>query len=778
MRPTHARFGAILAALTLVAPTLGCGSDDGTGGAGGSDNPYQCVLKATQLDCKASIEVRDANGVTLNSGANVKVPVGNVATGKHIDLKFSISNTANAASAALLQIQDILVGYEAKSSDEAEKGLAFQCLDKTGTIPCSQMKGKWERVVPSGVNNAGWTQKLDFIIRYKRYDDQARVASVILKVLGDPTLKGNQFLVRFGTDLGSPKIQMSPPALDFQQVKPGAEGDKKFQVTNTGDALLELKSMNLTGSAGFTLHQTKGGKGHLPNTKPLQFDPPIGIEPGKSKEFWVKFKAKDDKGKQGKVVVSTNDPSPGENGTLLITANAQLPCMKLQPASKVNFGGIKLGEPTEREVKICNCGGVPLVVEKINFGDATNSDEYALDYKNTSQKYPGVDAKKGPTKDKPINIKVNDCAPFNVVYTPSDESPVDKATGEPKPDIAEIVINSNAFTDKKTVICEGIGVKKTCPTAKVTVKEGEEVIPQTMLHLKGDQSKATGGGTIKKYKWTVKQPAGSNQVFVPGDAFPNPTFTANAAGEYEFCLNVWDQNDKKSCSPGCVTVLVLPEEAIHVELLWKTPADPDETDTGPAAGADMDLHFAHPYAQGPDIDCDKKPDPWFSNPFDTFWFNPNPNWGSANPKINDDPSLDLDDTDGAGPENLNLDDPEGKVGKPVQYAVGVHYWNDHGFQTSYATVNIYIMGVLALQISKVKMDVLDMWYVGKINWPNTMSQGVLDPFQICYQSGNPCKGGKRWLPKGDYCITPCYVNPAFTATQSGANPTVCKNKKP
>ncbi|MBP48189.1 MAG: hypothetical protein CMH53_09660, partial [Myxococcales bacterium] len=350
-----------------------------------------------------------------------------------------------------------------------------------------------------------------------------------------------------------------------------------------------------------------------------------------------------------------------------------------------------------------------------------------------------------------------------------------------KPDIAEVKLASNAFSSKNSVLCEGIGVIQTCPTAKVVVQEGEEVIPQTTLHLKGDQSQPTGGGSINKYKWTAKQPGGSNQVFVPSSSFPNPTFTANAAGEYEFCLEVWDNSDQKSCVPACVTVLVLPEEAIHVELLWKTPADPDETDTGPAAGADMDLHFAHPLASSFDIDCDGKLDPWFSNPYDTFWFNPNPNWGSINPNVNDDPSLDLDDTDGAGPENLNLDEPEGKVGAPKFYHVGVHYWNDHGFGTSYATVNVYIMGVLALQLDKVEMDVLDMWYVGKINWPNSMSaKGItVDPFQICYQTGDPCdkaNPGKRWVPKGDWCITPCYVNPAFTATQSGASASSCKKK--
>ena len=775
-------------ALMVLTTTMGCGADSGsTNAAAGA---YDCI-SGQEIDCAAVAELRDGNGLVKAPNSVVSVPLGNVQTGQHVDMKFSLGNTAAAVSASLLQIGGIRVGsksggaYEAATAAEAAEGPAFQCFGPDGTTPCDQMVGKWPKVAPAGVTNnspaANWTNKLDFVIRYKRYDDQAREATVMLRFVGDPKWKDAEFPVRIGTALGSPNIQLSPSTVAFDAVAPGSDATEEFKVTNTGDALLEVRSFVFVADNNFTLIVDNGGgvQEHKPNGAPIKFEPTIPVKPNESATFKVKFAAKDDAQRQGTIVIETNDVSTddGKDNKLIITANAHLPCMKLEPSGKLDFGGIKLGEPTEKELTIRNCGGVPLIVEKLEFDDAgTNSSEFALSYKVTNAKFPEVDATKGPTKEKPLVIKVNETAPIGVIYTPSDESPIDPATKQPKPDIATVKVTSNAYSAKDSVVCEGTGVTKTCPTAKIGIKEGEEVIPQTMLHLKGDGSQATGGGQVKKYKWTAKQPAGSNQVFVPGPTFPNPTFTANAAGEYEFCLEVWDQNDVKSCNPGCVTVLVLPEEAIHVELLWKTPADPDETDTGPAAGADMDLHFTHPLALGPDLDCDGKPDPWFSNPFDTFWFNPNPNWGSANAQVNDDPSLDLDDTDGGGPENLNLDDPEGTIVKPTQYSVGVHYWNDHGFKESQATVNIYIMGVLALQISKVKMNVLDMWYVGKINWPNTMSSGTLDPFQICFQNGDPCSGGKRWLPKGDYCITPCYVNPSFTATQSGANAAACKKK--
>jgi len=289
----------------------------------------------------------------------------------------------------------------------------------------------------------------------------------------------------------------------------------------------------------------------------------------------------------------------------------------------------------------------------------------------------------------------------------------------------------------------------------------------------------------------VKQPPGSNQPLLPNAKFPNPTLLANAAGEYTFCLEVVDANGTKSCQQTCKTVLVVPNNAVHVELLWDTPADPDQTDTGPMAGADLDLHFAHELAFGPDLDCDGAGDPWFSNPFDCFWYNANPiQWGSMSPAKKDDPRLDLDDTDGAGPENLNLEEPEGTAAAPTYYSVGVHYWNDHGFGTSYATVKIYMQGATVVAYPKTKMDPLDMWYVGKINWPNQLLGEAAAPVTTCYQTGDQClfltdpqnpKAGKMWkpatAPNADFCMTKCYINQSFVAAAGGtAQAAACKKK--
>ncbi len=435
---------------------------------------------------------------------------------------------------------------------------------------------------------------------------------------------------------------------------------------------------------------------------------------------------------QGTLVFFTNDPSEPSGTKVDLTANEQGPCIKVNP-KKVQFGGKLVGVKSVLPIEIISCGTAPLSVTKIQFV-ADSDPDFALD----TTTLIGFEDGSSPSKDGPLEIPINLQATLNVNYVPAQESPLGN-DGQYISDVATILIESNAFEAILEIEVTGLGVTKVCPTAVGVIQEGQEVIPQTVLHLFGDQSFAPAG-EISSWKWTVEQPTGSQSAFVPSDTFPNPTFEANTAGTYEFKLHVWDQAQVKSCTWWVQEVAVLPDEAIHVELLWATPNDPDETDEGPEAGSDVDLHFVHDqYAKsGPDLDNDGQNDPWFDQPFDCFWFNAHPNWGSFDPSIDDDPGLDRDDTDGAGPENLNLNIPE----NGATYRVGVHYWSDHEYGPSYSTVRIYIWGVLVFEVKDVKMVNHDMWNVATIDWPSAKVSLVQ-------------------LEDGGYKVTPDYQNPFF-----------------
>ena len=788
------RTPRLVLALLLGSTLAACGTekpgDTTDPGQVPGDKP-QCIgtvkTGSQQIECNAQSEIIKEGGSSLSTSEIVVIDVGNIKSNKSQDFYFAITNTKNAETAAALFIKDVRFEYEPASATEdaeVEEKLAFRCLNEAGDLSCAKTSAAkaWKVVVPAAHANPAKNlhSKEQIIIRYTRFDSTDRQAKLIISLGGDVVKK--EYVINFVTKQGKPKAIVNPAEVRFDYTAPGTVSPPKtVRLTNTGSAVLQVSRIDFTADPAFKVKLDD--KEFAAGTAiKLADGTPIEIEAGKFKEFTVVFAPKDGNPKQGTLLPKTNDASAGATLDVKLIGNSEVPCIKLDPV-KVNFGGVLVGGTQTHNVAIKNCGAIELSLNSIAFLAAgTNSSEFSVNWAKMLTKCPGINVKNGPTAAAPCVIKKGETAEIVVEYSPADISKIDAATKQPVQDQAVLEFKSNTFVTPKLTI-DGIGVAQVCPLAVIKVKEGEEVVPQTTLNLVSDQSKGAGGGPVKKHKWSVKQPAGSNQPLLPNASFPNPKLLANASGEYEFCLEVWDANDVKSCVPACQKVQVVPNNAIHVELLWDTPSDPDQTDSGPAAGADMDLHFAHQISTAPDYDCDGVGDPWFNNPFDTFWFNSNPNWGSANSAVEDDPSLDLDDTDGAGPENLNLAEPEGEENTPNAYSVGVHYWNDHGLGESSASVSIYLQGTLSVQIPKVKMKVLDMWYVGKINWPNVLTGNKLPVFTPCYQSGDAClgvkepsnpKAGKMWKATGNWCITPCYVNEIFAATAGGVTSGKCK----
>jgi len=399
-------------------------------------------------------------------------------------------------------------------------------------------------------------------------------------------------------------------------------------------------------------------------------------------------------------------------------------CIHVNPSS-VNFGGKLVGTVSTIPLEVSCCGEIPLLLYGIGMAEGSS-----LDFDVDLSLMDHV-----PTAEDPVVVPPGESVLVNVLFVPDVENPVDE-DGELVLDEGVLRIDSNAMNAPTDLPVHAAGVLLSSPTAVIDVAEGNEVIPQTILHLYGDQSYAPNG-TIQKWEWDVEQPVGSMSVFVPSHTFPNPTFEANVAGVYTFYLTVYDQSNTPSCFPAAYEVVVIPCESIHIELLWHTPGDLDETDTGPEAGSDLDLHFLHPDAAGPDLDGDGEPDGWFDLPFDCFWFNVHPNWGSYDPSVNDDPGLDRDDTDGGGPENINLDIPENVV-----YRVGVNYWKDHGYGPAVVTVRVYVYGQLVFEVADVELVDRDMWEVCTVEWPSGKVQMVKEQ-------------------AGEYKIVHDYLNPYF-----------------
>lgn len=233
---------------------------------------------------------------------------------------------------------------------------------------------------------------------------------------------------------------------------------------------------------------------------------------------------------------------------------------------------------------------------------------------------------------------------------------------------------------------DGVDVAEPAPIFRITTNaEASTVPPQTRVNLAAEDLPE---GAVS-HRWTVTQPEGSVSVFMPSPFVPTPTFELNVAGTYVFALEVLD-GQGYVMGTARYTMVAVPVSDLHVSLTWRTPRDSDESDTGMAVGSDLDLHFLRTDLGGT----------WFDTRHDTFWDAPGPGVVAGPARA----TLDRDDTDGGGPENVNLTPlTEGR------YEIGVHYWDDHDFGPAFATVRVYFRGQLVEEWADVELAPRSLW---------------------------------------------------------------------
>ena len=135
---------------------------------------------------------------------------------------------------------------------------------------------------------------------------------------------------------------------------------------------------------------------------------------------------------------------------------------------------------------------------------------------------------------------------------------------------------------------------------------------------------------------------------------------------------------------------------LHLILNW------DES-----PGADVDFHFM---PEGAEYDGSE----------DCYYGNMEPDWGVSG-VYEDNPFLDVDDLEGPGPENINVDElADGR------YLISVYYYSDTGSGSSdgmskstNAEVYVYIHGTLAQHFGPHHLgSSSDRWDVAIIDWPS------------------------------------------------------------
>lgn len=180
----------------------------------------------------------------------------------------------------------------------------------------------------------------------------------------------------------------------------------------------------------------------------------------------------------------------------------------------------------------------------------------------------------------------------------------------------------------------------------------------------GNGSYDSAGYMITDYNWTLYSAPAGNTIDIPAGSANRRNFVPELAGEYVGQLIVTNSIGQVS-EPCFATLNALAGDGLWIELFWTHSGD------------DMDLHLVRPAGS-----LISSGDCYYANCTSGL------EWGSAG--IADNPTLDLDDIMGTGPENINIDSPYAGV-----YTVYVHDYPGSAYiGRNDVTVNVYVGGIL------------------------------------------------------------------------------------
>lgn len=299
-----------------------------------------------------------------------------------------------------------------------------------------------------------------------------------------------------------------------------------------------------------------------------------------------------------------------------------------------------------------------------------------------------------------------------------------------------------------------------CPTPRVA-QSPLQAKPLAILTLDASPSLPAAASA---YRWQFVQTPTNSVAAIweqrgPDPAHPQDGATADdpstptaelfvdAIGTYAIALSVTSADGVTAPDGACtaaasVIVEVVGTDDIVVQLSWHTPGDPDTSD---GDGADVDLHFLHPKhpaALPPSSLTQLITYPRWNCFFDNCTDGgdlPDPDWGPAGAVGN--PSLDLDDINGIGPEHVHLNAPENTATLGAPYRIVAHYYREESFFAAFdigdyppfgesqVSVRVYLGGRLAYEntVPHVLRETGDAWYVGDVHWTESGAWFVKAP---------------------------------------------------
>jgi len=252
----------------------------------------------------------------------------------------------------------------------------------------------------------------------------------------------------------------------------------------------------------------------------------------------------------------------------------------------------------------------------------------------------------------------------------------------------------------------------------------EQLAPLQRVYLNGrdsfDPATPDDPEAIVAWSWEVLDwPDGADtEFFDPQGANDSGfSFWMPLAGQYRVRLTVTNQLGVESgvSTTSDVSFVAIPEDRLHVQLVWDTTT------------TDLDLHLVYTGTTNPTATTGDV----YNDTRDCYWKNCRPGcqdlergacqqpaqwFPDAEPFTENNPRLDIDDTNGLGPENTNITTPAAG-----SYRIYVHNYaiaSPDDTPTTWATIRIYASGVLRGEFRRA-LDKNWLWAVAQIEWLDT-----------------------------------------------------------
>jgi hypothetical protein len=425
----------------------------------------------------------------------------------------------------------------------------------------------------------------------------------------------------------------------FGDIDVGGVGIVTFVIENAGRAPLAIRSMAIEGSPHVT----------------LDGEAPSHVEAGTSVAVTVRAIPVSAGPLSAHLVVVSDAVNQPPGGVVIeLTANGielGAPSISVEPA-QCDFGSVAVGVRALCTVSIANNGQQPLNVEAL----ATSGAPFELD-----------------AQVAPATVQPGTSMTVTVAATPASIGTFEGA----------LSISSNAGSAEVALVVRG----SQDPTAVARIKSvngtpyaGGNVEPLDDVVLSGDQSVAN----IVGYAWTIVEKPVESSVTLSAptsvdtgfvfDSSLGVTSGVDVAGTFRVRLTVTDASGVASTNDATVTLSSVPTGGVHVQMSWTI------------ASNDLDLHLG----RGFNVNWCSQSDCYYAN----CTVGSMPDWDGVGDNTPGDPRLDIDDTQGFGPENIQIEEPVDN-----SYIIGVHAYDGNGggpgFSATDVRVKVFINGALS-----------------------------------------------------------------------------------